>query len=217
MPRTKKVGKRPQNQVGGSMTLRSFGQPSQEELTFGGGNAKSSRQKDSSIFSSHGELLDRTAENTNPSYVDEKDSQRSKSLRRAGIIRSNSKRRGGSKGGSKRLIPGPSAVKPRNSKMRRRFRSRPGVVALREIRRLQRTTDLLIPRLPFQRLVKEICHNINNELRFSSQGLQALQESSESFLSGLFEDSYMCTLHAKRVTLMPKDMQLARRIRGERN
>ena len=76
---------------------------------------------------------------------------------------------------------------------------------------------MLIPRLPFQRLVKEITHNINNELRFSSQGLQALQESTESFISGLFEDSYLCTLHAKRVTLMPKDMQLARRSRGERN
>ena len=108
------------------------------------------------------------------------------------------------KHGSK-SAPAPSAVKPK-SKQRRRFRSRPGVVALREIRRLQRSTDLLIPRLPFQRLVKEICAKLNNELRMSSQGLQALQESSESFLSGLFEDSYLCAIHAKRVTLFPKDM-----------
>ena len=118
--------------------------------------------------------------------------------------------------GSKRMIPGPSAIKKRPSKMKK-FRARPGVVALREIRRLQRSTDLLIPRYPFQRLVREICGNINTDLRFSSQGLQALQESSESFISGLFEDSYLCTLHAKRVTLMPKDIQLARRIRGERH
>ena len=86
------------------------------------------------------------------------------------------------------------------------MRARPGVVALREIKRLQRSTDLLIPRLPFQRIVKEITHKINNDLRFSAQGLLALQEASESFVTGLFEDSYMCTVHAKRVTLMPADM-----------
>ena len=120
-----------------------------------------------------------------------------------------------SKGGSKnRLLPGNNAVKQRPSK--RRFRSRPGVVALREIKRLQRSTDLLVPRLPFQRVVKEIAGKINSDLRFSAQGLLALQESAESFMTGLFEDSYMCTVHAKRVTLMPKDVQLARRIRGER-
>ena len=113
------------------------------------------------------------------------------------------------------MLPGNNAVK-RSSKMRRRFRSRPGVVALREIKKLQRSTDLLVPRLPFQRVVKDICSRINQDLRFSSQGLLALQESAESFMTGLFEDSYLCTLHAKRVTLMPKDMQLARRIRGER-
>ena len=113
------------------------------------------------------------------------------------------------------LLPGNNAVK-RSSKMRRRFRSRPGVVALREIKKLQRSTDLLVPRLPFQKVVKDICSKINQDLRFSSQGLLALQESAESFMTGLFEDSYMCTIHAKRVTLMPKDMQLARRIRGER-
>ena len=113
------------------------------------------------------------------------------------------------------LLPGNNAVK-RSSKMRRRFRSRPGVVALREIKKLQRSTELLVPRLPFQKVVKDICSKINQDLRFSSQGLLALQESAESFMTGLFEDSYMCTIHAKRVTLMPKDMQLARRIRGER-
>ena len=118
----------------------------------------------------------------------------------------------GSKG-SKKVLSGNTAMK-RSSK--RRFRSRPGVVALREIKKLQRSTDLLVPRLPFQRVVKEICGKINSDLRFSAQGLLALQESAESFMTGLFEDSYMCSIHAKRVTLMPKDVQLARRIRGER-
>ena len=98
-------------------------------------------------------------------------------------------------------------------KQRRRFR--PGSVALREIRRYQRSTDLLIRRLPFQRLVREIAQGVQKDLRFQSSALQALQEASEAYLVGLFEDTNLCALHAKRVTIMPKDMQLARRIRGE--
>ena len=122
--------------------------------------------------------------------------------------------KGGSKKlGSKKVLSGNTAMK-RSSK--RRFRSRPGVVALREIKKYQRSTDLLVPRLPFQRVVKEITGKINSDLRFSAQGLIALQECTESFMTGLFEDSYMCSIHAKRVTLMPRDVQLARRIRGER-
>jgi histone H3 len=76
-------------------------------------------------------------------------------------------------------------------------------------------TELIIPRLPFQRLIRDIARSSNAEVRFSSQGLIALQEASECFLTGIFEDSYICALHAKRVTLMVKDMQLARRIRGD--
>ncbi len=96
-------------------------------------------------------------------------------------------------------------------------RYRPGTVALREIRRYQKSTDLLIRKLPFQRLVREIANECNDDLRFQSTALLALQEASEAYLVALFEDTNMCAIHAKRVTIMPKDIQLARRIRGERS
>jgi histone H3 len=100
--------------------------------------------------------------------------------------------------------------------IKRPHRWRPGTVALREIRRYQRNTDLLIRKLPFQRLVREIAQDFRNDLRFQSTALNALQEAAEAFLVSLFEDTNLCAIHAKRVTIMPKDMQLARRIRGER-
>ena len=96
-------------------------------------------------------------------------------------------------------------------------RFRPGTVALREIRRFQKSTELLIRKLPFQRLVREIASEFKNDLRFQSSAVLALQEASEAYLVGLFEDTNLCSIHAKRVTIMPKDMQLARRIRGERS
>ena len=95
-------------------------------------------------------------------------------------------------------------------------RNRPGTVALREIRRYQRSTDLLLRRLPFQRLVREIAQDFKSDLRFQSTAVLALQEAAEAYLVGLFEDTNLCAIHAKRVTIMPKDIQLARRIRGER-
>jgi histone H3 len=95
-------------------------------------------------------------------------------------------------------------------------RYRPGTVALREIRRYQKSTDLLIRKLPFQRLVREIAQDYKNDLRFQGTAILALQEASEAYLVHLFEDTNHCALHAKRITIMPKDMQLARRIRGER-
>lgn len=93
-------------------------------------------------------------------------------------------------------------------------RYRPGTVALREIRKYQKSTELLIRKLPFQRLVKEIAQGFNNELRFQSAAVLALQEAAEAYLTTLFEDTNLCAIHAKRVTIMTKDMQLARRIRG---
>lgn len=93
-------------------------------------------------------------------------------------------------------------------------RFRPGTVALREIRRFQKTTDLLIRKLPFQRLVREILQDQQKGMRIASAAVGALQEASEAFLVGLFEDTNLCAIHAKRVTITPKDMQLARRIRG---
>ena len=94
-------------------------------------------------------------------------------------------------------------------------RYRPGSVALREIRRYQKSTELLIRRLPFQRLVSELALDFRADLRFQASALLALQEASECYLVGMFQDTNLCAIHAKRVTIMPKDMQLARRIRGE--
>ncbi|KAK1883384.1 histone H3 [Dissostichus eleginoides] len=85
-----------------------------------------------------------------------------------------------------------------------------------QIRRYQKSTELLIRKLPFQRLVREIAQDFKTDLRFQSSAVMALQESSEAYLVGLFEDTNLCAIHAKRVTIMPKDIQLARRIRGER-
>lgn len=96
-------------------------------------------------------------------------------------------------------------------------RFRPGTVALREIRKYQKSTELLVRKLPFQRLVREIAQEYKTDLRFQSSAVLALQEAAEAYLVGLFEDTNLCAIHAKRVTIMPRDMQLARRIRGERS
>jgi histone H3 len=101
--------------------------------------------------------------------------------------------------------------------IKRVHRYRPGTVALREIRRYQRSTDLLLRKLPFQRLVREIAQGLAADLRWQATALFAIQEAAESYLVNLFEDTNLCALHAKRVTIMCKDMQLARRIRGERD
>jgi histone H3-like centromeric protein A len=95
-------------------------------------------------------------------------------------------------------------------------RYRPGVQALRDIRKFQRSTDLLIAKLPFARLVREVMEEYlgNRTLRWQSLAILALQEATEAFLVHLFEDTNLCAIHAKRVTIMQKDIQLARRIRG---
>ncbi|KAM3721243.1 histone H3.1 [Dirofilaria immitis] len=97
-------------------------------------------------------------------------------------------------------------------------RYKPGMRALQEIRRLQRTVNLLMPRAPFQRLVREIAMNVlekNNDLRFQSLAISALQEAAEVYLTCLFEDSNLAAIHAKRITIFPKDIQFVRRLRGE--
>ena len=99
---------------------------------------------------------------------------------------------------------------------RRPHRYRPGTVALRQIRNYQKSTELLILKLPFQRLVREVAQDFKCDLRFQSTALMALQEAAEAYLVGIMEDTNLCAIHAKRVTIMPKDMQLARCIRGER-
>ncbi|XP_078284230.1 histone H3-like [Rhinoraja longicauda] len=105
---------------------------------------------------------------------------------------------------------------PATGGVKKLHRYRPGTVALREIRRYQKSTELLIRKVPFQRLVREIAQDFKTDLRFQSSAVMALQEASEAYLVGLFEDTNLCAIHAKRVTIMPKDIQLARRIRGER-
>jgi histone H3 len=109
------------------------------------------------------------------------------------------------------------AAKRASTAVKKPHRFRPGTVALREIRRYQKSTEPLIAKLPFQRLVREIAQDYGrSEWRFQMSAIAALQEASEAYMVGLFEDTNLCAIHAKRVTIMPKDIQLARRIRGER-
>ena len=105
---------------------------------------------------------------------------------------------------------------PSTGGVKKPHRFRPGTKALREIRKYQKSTELFIRRLPFQLLVREIANDFKSDLRFQSVAIAALQEASEAYLVSLFEDTNVCAIHAKRVTIMPKDIQLARRIRGER-
>jgi len=94
-------------------------------------------------------------------------------------------------------------------------RYRPGAVALRDIKRYQSSTELLIRKLPFQRLVREITQDLKDDVRYQMTALEALQEACEAYLVGLFEDMNLCANHAKRVTIMPQDLHLARRLRKE--
>ena len=98
---------------------------------------------------------------------------------------------------------------------KKHHRYRPGTVTLREIRRYQKLRELLIRRLPFQRLVREIAQDYKGRLNFASGAILALQEAAEAYLVGLFEDTNLCAIHAKHITIMPKDIQLARCIHGE--
>ena len=105
---------------------------------------------------------------------------------------------------------------PLTGGVKKPHRFKPGTVALREIRKFQKSTELLIRKLPFQRVVRDIASEYKSDLRFQATAVLALQEAAESYLVGLFEDTNLCAIHAKRVTIMPKDIQLARRIRGEK-
>ena len=106
---------------------------------------------------------------------------------------------------------------PVSGGVKKPHRYKPGTVALREIRRFQKSTELLIRKLPFQRLVREIAQDFKSDLRFQSSAIGALQEAVEAYLVSLFEDTNLCAIHAKRVTIQKKDIQLARRLRGERS
>lgn len=109
----------------------------------------------------------------------------------------------------------------------------PGVKALKEIRYYQNTTNLLLRRLPFQRLVREICQGMKVDLSFNVAALEAfqviisrfvliflkfthffLQVAAEHFLISLYENTNLCAIHAKRITIMPRDIQLAQRLKN---
>ena len=116
------------------------------------------------------------------------------------------------KGAIKKTAPAAGGMKAEGKKRR----LRPGTATLREIKKYQKSADMLLPRAPFQRLVRGICTDMDHSLRFQSQALVALQEAAEAYVVGLFEDTNLCAIHAKRVTVQKKDMDLARRIRGDR-
>lgn len=94
-------------------------------------------------------------------------------------------------------------------------RYRPNNLCLKEIRRYARGPDMCIRRIAFQQVVKDITWEIDSTYKFHTQALLAIQEAAEAYMIGLFEDCNLCAGHARRVTIYPKDMHLARRIRGE--
>jgi len=108
-----------------------------------------------------------------------------------------------------------TAIMKTNQPAARRRRYRPGARALAAIREFQNSTKLLIKPLPFTRVVRDILQSLG-KYRIQTSALGALQEAAEAFLSGLFADANLCAIHAKRVTLMVRDLDLARRIRGDK-
>lgn len=111
-----------------------------------------------------------------------------------------------------------TVLKTMTTKEKIKRKAKRGTVALREIRKYQKSTELLIRKLPFQRLVRELATkvappSIRNDLRFQASSLEALQQAAEAFVVGMMEDSNLCAIHAKRVTIMPKDLQLSCRLR----
>jgi histone H3 len=108
---------------------------------------------------------------------------------------------------------GAAAIIVAGKKARKKRRNRPGTVALREIRRYQRSTELLLRKLPFRRLVREIAQDFHHEpLRFGRDAFVALQEASEAYLTELFGEANLCAVHDKRVTLLDRDLKLAQTI-----
>ena len=110
----------------------------------------------------------------------------------------------------------PRSQKGQATMQQQLHRYQPRMVVLRQIRRYQKSTELLIHKLPFQRLVHEILQGHSVGYRVTPAMMLALQEAAEVYLVQLLEDSNLCAIHAKRVTIQPKDIQLARRICRER-
>lgn len=115
-------------------------------------------------------------------------------------------------GGKKKAAKSASGVKKAGKKMRWHA----GTVALRQVRKFQKSTNLLLRKAPFQRLVRELAGNYKEGLRFAGSAVLALQEATESYIVSVLSDTNLCAIHSKRVTIMPRDLHLARRLRGER-
>ena len=126
------------------------------------------------------------------------------------------KRNVGVKRPRKQIVSKGKKNTPKMGGLKKPHRFRPGTVAIRQIRKYQRSTELLVRKLPFQRLVKSIAHESVSDVRFQRSAIVALQEATEAYLVGLMEDTNLCAIHARRVTIMVRDMKLARRIRGEK-
>ncbi|KAJ8748011.1 hypothetical protein K2173_012973 [Erythroxylum novogranatense] len=116
------------------------------------------------------------------------------------------------------------ATPPHIPKKPHRFR--PGTVALRyyckkkkknSSSNFQKSTELLIRKIPFQKLVRQIANDFKIGLRFQSHAILALQEAAEAYIVGLLEDTNLCAIHAKRVTIKVDDIQLALSLRGDRD
>lgn len=115
---------------------------------------------------------------------------------------------------SEEAVSSSSSVQISKPKTKRRFKA--GTVALREIKKYQKSTELLLRKASFQRLVRELARDITNEIRFQSAALGALQEASEYYLVNRFEETMQCAVHAKRATIKPEDMQLVKQILDRR-
>lgn len=106
---------------------------------------------------------------------------------------------------------------PSTGVVKKNHHYRPGIIALREIRLYQKSTALLIRKFPFPRLIRDFAQEFAAHFFFQSSAIEALQEASRAYLVGIFEDTNTCAIHAKHITIMPKDIKLAKRIRGERD
>ena len=101
------------------------------------------------------------------------------------------------------------------SSRKQKYRLKPGTLALRQIRKYQKSTELLCRKKNFQELCRQIADGFQEGLRFQASALMCLQEAAEAYLVRLLEEANLAAIHAKRVTIMPKDIVLVRRIRGE--
>lgn len=104
---------------------------------------------------------------------------------------------------------------PATGGVKKPHRYRPGTVALRQIRKYQKSSDLLIPKARFEGLSRELLPDFKSDARFATNSVLAQQEACEAYLVGLFENANLCAIHGKRVTILPKDITLARRVRGD--